>query len=464
MNQDPKISNVIGSQFEIDTNHTTIQRIGDKGLYYVLPLDYVSWGTWNGTNGSPGYILVNAEDKSSPAELHDSYKMIYTPGAYYNSNLERYIYMSGYSDRVLVDFCFEIDDNMNPYWVVSVCKPTIGYGGLVVEGVVIVDPQSGHISYYAIKDVPAWVDRVFPAQLVNKYVNWWGQWSYGYWNTTGIGSKTNVMKAETTLLNYGSDGTCWFVTPVYSTGNHTMNDLIYTNSRTGESVRFQVSGSTEAAILETVQSRVKYQHFHPTEVVYENVSDRLTAIVPILAEDESVAGTAFVDVDNKSNTTWDPVPVKAMRNYQMIISQVANKLSTDVATDEAVYTGVVSRLSYDVSSTGSQYYLYFKNRPQIFMVSTVYPEVLITKEGDSVTLRYKLSDADLVSVDDFDNLSVVVKGSKNQQTIEAKREEQLEVNNTQKAVKDFKSEMKNGTIPDSTLVKMLNEQKQQKKR
>jgi hypothetical protein len=443
--------NIVGSQFEIDENRVTLQKVGND-LCYVCPLDFRSWGAYNSGRSVPGYVLVNAEDQHAIPKYVDGYAMRFTPGAYFGQNLQRYLYTNGYANKILMDYSFEIDDQMNPFWVVSVCHHTIGmFSGIVVDGVVIVNPQNGNIQYYSIKDVPSWVDRVIPAEIVNQYISYWGKFQNGFWNNTSVGGQANLRTPETTLLNYGADGTCWYVTPVTSNNekDKTMTDLIYTNSRTGESHRYVVSGSTEDAILKTVDATVGFQKLHSTAIVYENVGDRMTALVPVLAEDHSIRGLALVDVATKS-ISWDADPVNALTKYQMSMSSNST-LGTDVATVETTIKGKVARIAQGVNTSGDLYYVYFEGGHQIFVVNQSFREVLITNVGDNVEIHYLETTTDLVPAKFFDNLDLDIKGSKNQQEvtnrIQARREDEA-VNASRGSVK---ATIYNGEIDPSVL-------------
>ena len=57
------------------------------------------------------------------------YWIKYQPEAFFFSNLERHIYFEGYFTCGLTDYSFEIDDEGNPYWVVTKFKKKIGFNG-----------------------------------------------------------------------------------------------------------------------------------------------------------------------------------------------------------------------------------------------------------------------------------------------------------------------------------------------
>lgn len=60
----------------------------------------------------------------------------------------------------MIDFIFEINDEGRFYWVVSLYEYKIGYGGVNVIGIVIVDVEIGKINVYDVKNIFKWVDRI----------------------------------------------------------------------------------------------------------------------------------------------------------------------------------------------------------------------------------------------------------------------------------------------------------------
>ncbi|MCX6755288.1 MAG: hypothetical protein NT068_01975 [Candidatus Nomurabacteria bacterium] len=446
--------NLVGSQFTLSEKLITLQKV-DSEMYYVIPLDFKNWGVWNNvTTGVPGFVIVDAEDQHATPRYIDGHSMKFTPGACFSQNLERYLYSEkGYSNKILTDYSFELNDSLKPYWVISVCHHTIGTdGGIVVDGVVIVDPENGETNYYDKNKAPSWVDRIIPEQIINNNLKYWGTYSSGFWNNTSWGTQANLREPESTLLNYGSDGTCWYVTPMTSTSgeDHTMTDLIYTNSRTGESHRYCVSGSTEEKITATVDATVKFQNLHAAAIVFENVSDKLTALVPILAEDHSIRGLALVDVATKS-LAWDPDPANALMKYQNSLGSIASAIGTDIATNQEDYVGVIGRINEGFTTSGSLYYLYFNKSSHIYVVPQSYREVLISQPGDSVRIKFLDSPSDLISVNYFDNLSLNIKASKNQSDVINRTNKKRADERLDASRKSVKGTINNGDISNEVL-------------
>jgi hypothetical protein len=170
----------LGSVYHTDRVEYTLQSV--KGhLYWIAPLVYnnvwANLGHWE----SPGYVQVDAEDPNAPAQLQTNHPMHYLPDAILNQDLLRHVYLSGYTDGNLVDPTLEVNDDGTPYFTISLMQPTRGFTGDVVTRVLLVDPKSGAISSYKPQNVPAWVDRIVPADTVTDYLTWWGKYILAPW-------------------------------------------------------------------------------------------------------------------------------------------------------------------------------------------------------------------------------------------------------------------------------------------
>lgn len=428
----------VGSQYNIDEAHITLQKVKDR-LVYVIPLDHRSFSTYTSVNSIPGYVIVDAENPQAQPKYVDKYLMKFSPESYFEHNLERHLYTNGYSDKILMDYSFELDDNYNPHWVVTVCKPAIGYGGTLVEGVVIVDPISGDIQYKATKDVPEWVDRVYPDEVVKEYLDYYGSYSNGWWN--GVWAGLNTKNPETITLNYGSDGKCYYVTPMTSSNNKdaSMTDLMYTDTRTGISKRYIVAGTTEGNLITAVTTKLAYQHLHGEHVIYENVYGRMTAIVSVLGEDGSYRGAAFIDVTNKSLIAYDMLPLNALHLYQSLISQNGEQIATDNASDMKTINAIVSRLRYEQTASGLQLDLYIDTIPHAFYVNcNTYPDAPFTEKGDTIMLSYYNTPASGIAVNNFKNKHIKIVSSDNQTAVATQNQKTATSEKTRSDAADFR--------------------------
>ena len=255
------MGNTVGSQFSLDRD-TVTKQIVNGAVWFVAPLDYNSYGAWRNTPGVPGYIMINGEDTNAQAiPVHLTGKeMKYTPGALFSYSLERHLRNNGYLTKGLTDYTFEIDENHNPWWVVSVYEPTIGWSGEQITGVLVVNPSTGEITPYSIGQIPDWIDRAVPKWILKQNLEWNGRYSNGYWNTWWFSAQVGITKPEDVNLVYGAGNQPLLVAGMTSHNDKddSLTSIIYTNSRTGLTTKYVLKegGATESAVLQASKSVV----------------------------------------------------------------------------------------------------------------------------------------------------------------------------------------------------------------
>ncbi|MDD4412724.1 MAG: hypothetical protein PHR00_03715 [Patescibacteria group bacterium] len=456
----------LGSQFPLDEKHITLQKINND-YYYLIPLDFKGYGVWTQADYVPGYVKVSATDPYAKPILITGLKMKYTPDAFFGNNLERMLYWK-YYNKILCDYSFEEDDSNHVFWVITVCRTTIGYWGDVVDGVIVFDPQTGTDEFVSIKEIENnhkydWIDRVIPTELIEKYINYWGGLKNGWWNS--LWGKINILKGETPTINYSADGRCVIVTPITSVNHNdeAMTGLMYTDARTGQSTYYATSGgATEEAIVDAVNSKIAYKKWHASsQIVYENIYGKLSALVPILGENGNYQGLAIVENENKQVADGDN-PKNALMAFQKLLMVAGGQITTENSKDFMEYTGKIQRLGWDISGSNSekQYYLYFPDFKNSFIVNSLtQSELSLTREGDEVSIKYIVSDQAAVPVVSFRNLTLNLQSSKNEQNVQTQMTDRQDKVRDKGDIKDFKETIKQ--MSDEDIKEIMT--KQQKK-
>ena len=415
---------VLGSQFQIEKDELTLQLIRGE-LWYVAPLEFKGLFTWNSEGTSPGYVMISAEDPRRPVVVKTDTKIVYSPGAFFDKNLERHLWYS-YHDKGLTDFSFEIDEEGNPWWVVTVFEPTIGWSGERALGVVIVNPETGGHKFYAVKDVPSWVDRVVPAKFVKNYVDWNGKLSDGWLNSWT--SKKNTTKGQDAFISYGADGNPYWVLDVTSdnANDKSMVGLVYVNSRTGETVKYRTQGGgTSDSVIDLVNSKVSYRKLHGSSPVLYNISGIMTAIVPLLGENHSYQGVALVDVINMQLVVADD-SLGAFRQYEHLVTSSGQDLAPEKAHETKSVLGMVDRFVAEIRGGETYYYLHIDRVPHIYVGnSDVSPKLRLTKLGDTVKCSFVDTKEDTLQLLSFDNTSLEVESSPQQEELRGQAYKQV---------------------------------------
>ena len=242
--------------YKVGVGNMNIQSV--KGsLVWLAPLDYNGfWKSWSYRDqGTGGYVIVQAEEAKAPAILVDNISLRYTDNAFLWYNLQRDIYMD-YPGYYIGEHTFQLDDKGNPTWVTMISNPAVfGVYGDVPKGVVITSPLDGGNTFYSMNEVPSWVERVMDEKVTENYLQYWGEYKHGFWNTifgqedylvptgglqTDVGSESGSVTISQSeipdvYLVRGTDGRLyWFGSFTTIGKDSSMVGYMLTDLRTGD--------------------------------------------------------------------------------------------------------------------------------------------------------------------------------------------------------------------------------------
>ena len=383
--------------------------------------------------------------------------MVYTPGAYWDKNLERHLRYSGYFDRGLTEFSLEIDETGKDWWVVTVYDLEIVGQAPRVKGVVIVDPASGKHEFYGIGAAPDWVDRVMPDDVVKTYLHWRGIYSQGWWNATFSGNQLTVP--ENPKLIYSASGEPEWVTSITSssTVDSSLVGVVYTNSRTGESTWYDVKGGgTDSAVLNAVNNneQVKFKQLHGTDPQVYNIYGRMAAIVPLLNANHAFQGVSIVDVVNPQLVSVGHDQMEAVREYQTKLASSGSNVALDNTAITQTITGIVERIGVEITPTSTVRYLKIKGVPKVFTGDLkLSSELALTQPGDSVQVKFYDSGQDVMPMQSFDNVSIDLQKTVQQIQVQQEEEKISTSQTDKKAADSVRERIKN--MSDEEVKKLL---------
>lgn len=427
---------VLGSKYSV--GEVTVCKIKDE-LVWVAPIEFRGFWQWVKFKTVPGYVMVSAEEPGRKPVLVDNLKLKYVTSAFWGSNAKRYLYMRGYSDIILDDFTFELDDNYRPFYTVSVLKPSIGFAGYKVEGVVILDPEIGEIKFYKKNEVPAWVDRTVPEGVAETYMTDWGQYGNGFWNTVfsreGLIEPTQWPYGDDVWLILGSDSQPYWYTGVTSKSvqDQALIGVMLMHARTGQTYYYKISGSNEQAIYDAVNNKLgaNSAKWVATMPIPYNIYGTLAYVVPVVGREQALLQKiAIVKADTLSVAIGDDKR-EAFNEYRMLLTKEGNKVSVSKEFAEQVLKSVVLRKSAsELRNSGNiNYFLWLQKAPiKLFEVnSNQFPEVKVTEPGDEVVVKFMMTTEEIVSATSFDNLMIILEKSPEQKSYEVQVDKAREV-------------------------------------
>lgn len=422
---DKKLGSIpaLGSMYKL--GNFSIQKV-KSDLYWVAPLEYRGFFKWlDSNNGTPGYLIVSATNERDVRLIQkvngNKIGLKYIKSAYFSENLDRHIYTSGYMTKGFTDFSFEIDDDMNPYYVVTLYEKKVGYEGKDAVGVIVVNPQNGEIKEYSIKDAPKWIDRIQPEDFIKTQLNDWGLYVNGWLNAhfaqEGVLTVTPGMS-----LVYGDDGQSYWYTGISSAGkdNSTVG-FVLVNTRTKEAHYYKLSGATETKAMASAEGMVQNMGYKATFPILYNLAGIPTYVMTLKDNEGLVKMIAMVSVENYSIVGVGKDLKSTLRNYKASLKSKGNVVVMDNDIDMKKITSIVTRFSSDTKDGNSYYYLQLKDNPYKVFVSTssISDTLVLTKVGDRVSITYENdTDTGVVDMNSFKNLEINLIKTKNQMDLE----------------------------------------------
>jgi hypothetical protein len=397
----------LGSQVVLGT--FTIQKVRDQ-LYWVAPLLHSGFFKWQqNQEGTNGYVMVNAtneRDVKLVQEVHGQKVHIkYQSEAFFMDNLERYVYMHGHWNVGLTDYTFEIDDDGNPYWVITKFKKTIGFDGDDATGVVIVNAGTGEIKDYTIANTPAWVDRVQPAEFIQNQLNDWGKYVKGFIN---FSNDNKLQITEEVSLVYGEDNKAYWYTGLTSVGSDESTvGFVLVNTRTKQSTWYRQSGATEVAAQNSAIGKVQEKGYTSSLPIPYNINNIPTYVMTLKDRSGLVKMFAMVAIEDYTIVGVGNTLRETLMSYKNAYNMAGNRINTKSKTTRTAIKSVITRINGDIKNGNTYYYFTLRSNPKIFIGSSqISNQLPITTVGDSVEVSFDNDNQDIIDVSSFKNKNI----------------------------------------------------------
>jgi hypothetical protein len=397
----------LGSQVTLGTFN--IQKVNND-LYWVAPLLHSGFFKWQKNNqGTNGYVMVSAtneRDVKLVQEIGGKKVFIkYQSEAYFFDNLERYLYFHGYWNVGLTDYSFEINDSGTPFWVVTKYKKTIGFAGEEAQGVVVVNAETGDIKEYSINNAPKWIDRIQPANFVEKQLNDWGEYVKGFWN---FSNEEKMKITEQVSLVYGEDNDAYWYTGLTSVGaDEATVGFVLVNTRTKKAIWYKQSGATEYAAQNSAKGKVQEKGFSASLPIPYNINNIPTYVMTLKDNGGLVKMYAMVAIEDYTIVGVGNTLREALMAYKNAFNTTGNKINAKSKTEKLIINSIITRINGDVKNGNTYYYFTLKSNTKVFIGSSqISNDFPITTIGDSVTVSYDNDNQDIIDVSTYKNKTI----------------------------------------------------------
>ena len=381
------LSDVV-SQYVLSGTYTQINYNGKPQKLSVLEYDgFFKW-LGNRENGVPGYVMV--DPVGNTAEYKKLAKAInYAESGYFGDDLMRKLRFD-YPTKIFGGVAFEIDEEGNPYYIVSCMSPKVGlFGAYDVSEVIIFDPCGGSSEIVSVGSVPQWVDIVYDGYLAEDKYNWHGLFAGGFWNSV-IGNKGCKQTTDDFgYLMYNDD--VWYYTGVTSvTGDASNIGFIVSNARTGEYKYYSVVGAEEYSAMSAAEGEVQHMNYRASFPALINVSGEATYIMVLKDANGYVKQYGLVNVSQVGIVAIGNTQAEAMTAYKKLLAQngIANS-GTPADTKAAVTVTEIEKLVID----GNSHYYFLGSDGKYYRVSiSDDASALFIRVGDAITFTYTETD------------------------------------------------------------------------
>lgn len=309
--------------------------------------------------------------------------MKYVDSAFFGQDLNRKLRFE-YPTKIFDSITFEVDDDNNPYYIVSCVKPKVGlFGAKDISEVIIFNPCDGSSKLYPLNEVPQWVDVVFTGDLACKKFDWNGLLSGGFFNS--IIGNAGCRKTTDDYGYVALNDDVWYFTGVTSvTADKSNVGFMLSNARTGEYKFYPVIGAEEHSAMSSAEGEVQEKGYVASFPSLVNVSGQATYIMVLKDDTGIVKLFALVNVENHSIVATGTTQAAVMSEYKKLLQQNSIGIgdqyeSVDIEV-ENVRIALVSDVStvYVTATDGKVYKGYLEADESLVLI----------RIGDKLTVKY----------------------------------------------------------------------------
>ncbi len=382
------------SQFEISSLYSQINYKGAP--VRVSPLGYADLFKWftNREGGIPAYSLVNMTTQDAEIVRLGDNPIYYSQSEPLARNIDRYVQLK-YPFYIFDEFSFEIDEDGHAWWICPVRTFTIGlFGGYTIDKVILCDATSGECTEMGIEEVPQWVDRVFPAELLIEQYNWYGTYLNG-WLNSFLGQEGVVRTTPgtdgTSGYNYiAKDDDVWVYTGVTSaTADNSIIGFVLMNQRTQESHFYSVSGATEASAMNSAEGQVQNLRYTASFPLLINVANQPTYFMALKDATALPKKFAMIDIQRYQNVAVGDTVADTQTAYEALLATNGVLTNETDLTDVEEKTGTITAVAQAVIDGNSHFYAVIDDEDTLYDFALPgLLNILKYQVGDQITFTY----------------------------------------------------------------------------
>jgi len=377
------------SQFEVADAYTQINYLNRPvRVTYLNYGDFFKWFNNRG-DGLPAYITVDMVTQEVSVVRLSSLGlggMMYSPSELFNRDLMRHLRFS-YPTYLFSEPTFEIDESGRPWWVCPKIVKTIGlFGGVDIDGAVLVDAITGESSYCTAEEIPTWVDRVYLAALIMQQYDYHGTYVNGFLNSI-FGQKE--VTVTTSGYNYiAMDDDVYMYTGVTSVSSDESNvGFLLSNQRTKQTTYYRMGGAIEESARASAEGVVQDLGYRSTFPLLLNVGGEPTYFMSLKDSSELVKQYAMVNVAQYQLVATGTTVAECEESYLSLLA--AQGITSPEELPVTMTSGVIEDIRTAVMEGNSWYFIRLEGEEFYYTFpASTYPLVVILNVGDEVEINH----------------------------------------------------------------------------
>ena len=298
-----------------------------------------------------------------------------------------------YPTFIFEDVNFEIDEEGTPYWIASVVTRTISlFAGTDVKGAVMMNAVTGECTYADVADIPSWVDRVYPTNLLIQQYDYRGLYTNGFFNA--LFSQSGCTETTDGYNYIALDDDVWMYTGITSVTSDEGNiGFILVNQRTKDARYYSCAGAEEYSAMSSAMGAVQQYGYQATFPLLLNVSDQPTYFMALKDGAGLVKMYAMVNVQQYQIVATGYTLKECQSNYYDLLLNNSLINGDSIGQDTVQTEDIVGYIEDIRSATidgNTVIYLRLSHNLGIYYTVSVkdYPVAVILNVGDRVSLEY----------------------------------------------------------------------------
>jgi hypothetical protein len=318
--------------------------------------------------------------------------MKYSTSALFNENLERKLRFE-YPTTNFGEISFEIDNEGNPFYIVTTLDYTAVGLKARVSGVIIFDPITGKSKKYIKEEIPTWVDIAYSPELVIEQIDNWGMYKNGYWNS--IFGQKNVVNTTEGYNYLAMNDDIYLYTGITSVVSDESNlGFVLTNMRTGKTIYYAVPGAEEYSAMSSAEGQVQDMAYTSTFPLLINLNGQPTYLVSLKDNNGLVKMYGFIDVQDYQKV----VVTDASKGIIVAKDNYLKSIKQEVKEDELVKKEIVVKKITSANINGYTHYFITDGENKYKLSIELSDNLPFVEVGDKLTIGYYDTNSDIKEI------------------------------------------------------------------